>query len=153
MYSERMARLSGLLALLLSAASLTAQTAGKAPPPSALSNVSSVSSQANSGLCKEVPAIAEELTQISGMKMRHAVPCDFITKEKINEFLNKRIKDETKPEEIRAEELTLKKFGLVPQDFELAKTTVDLLTEQAAAFYDYDRKKLSREAKRERASG
>jgi hypothetical protein len=70
------------------------------------------------------------------------VPCDFITKAKINEFLQKRVKDVAKPGEIRAEELTLKKFGLVPQDFDLAKNTVDLLTEQAAAFYDYDRKKL-----------
>ena len=76
------------------------------------------------------------------MPLRHPVPCDFITKEKINEFLNKRVKDVAKPEEIRAEELTLKKFGLVPPDFDLAKNTVDLLTEQAAAFYDYDRKKL-----------
>jgi hypothetical protein len=70
------------------------------------------------------------------------VPCDFITKEKINEFLKKRIKDVAKPEDIRAEELTLKKFGFVPPDFDLAKNTVDLLTEQAAAFYDYDKKKL-----------
>jgi hypothetical protein len=30
----------------------------------------------------------------------------------------------------------------VPPDFDLAKNTVELLTEQAAAFYDYDRKKL-----------
>ena len=30
----------------------------------------------------------------------------------------------------------------MPADFDLAKSTVDLLTEQAAAFYDYDRKKL-----------
>jgi hypothetical protein len=43
---------------------------------------------------------------------------------------------------VRAEELTLKKFGLIPQDFDLAKNEVDLLTEQAAAFYDYDKKKL-----------
>ena len=83
-----------------------------------------------------------ELTQFSGMELRHAVPCDFITKEKINEFLKKRVKEVAKPEEIRAEELTLKKFGLVPPDFDLAKSTVDLLTEQAAAFYDYDKKKL-----------
>ena len=74
--------------------------------------------------------------------MRHPVPCDFITKEKIKEFLNKRVKDVAKPEDLRAEELTLKKFGLVPADFDLAKNTIELLTEQAAAFYDYDRKKL-----------
>jgi hypothetical protein len=93
-------------------------------------------------LCGEANRIARELTQYSGLELRHAVPCDFITKEKINEFLNKRVKEVAKPEEIRAEELTLKKFGLAPPDFDLAKSTVDLLTEQAAAFYDYDKKKL-----------
>ena len=93
-------------------------------------------------VCGEANQIARDLTGISGMPLHHPVPCDFITKAKINEFLKKRVKDVAKPEEIRAEELTLKKFGLVPPDFDLAKNTVDLLTEQAAAFYDYDKKKL-----------
>jgi hypothetical protein len=93
-------------------------------------------------LCAQIQGIAQDLTKISAMPLKHPVPCDFITKEKINKFLNDRVKDVAKPEEIRAEELTLKKFGLVPSDFDLAKNTVDLLTEQAAAFYDYDKKKL-----------
>ena len=93
-------------------------------------------------LCAQIQPLAEQLTKVSGMPMRRPVPCDFITKEKIKAFLDKRIKDVAKPEDLRAEELTLKKFGLVPPDFDLAKNTVDLLTEQAAAFYDYDRKKL-----------
>jgi hypothetical protein len=93
-------------------------------------------------LCAQVPTIAAELTQISGMHLRHAVPCDFISKVQINQFLKKRVKETSSPDEIRAEELTLKKFGLIPQDFDLAKNEVDLLTEQAAAFYDYNRKKL-----------
>jgi hypothetical protein len=93
-------------------------------------------------LCAEANGIAKDLTAISGLELHHPVPCDFITKEKINEFLQKRVKEVAKPEEIRAEELTLKKFGLAPADFDLAKNTVDLLTEQAAAFYDYDKKKL-----------
>ena len=33
-------------------------------------------------------------------------------------------------------------FGLVPQDFNLARETEDLLGEQAAAFYDYKKKRL-----------
>src|ERR1035437_5315834 len=93
-------------------------------------------------LCAQIPPLAEQLTKISGMPLRHAVPCDFITKEKIKEFLFRSIKEVAKPEDLRAEELTLKKFGLVPRDFDLAKNTIELLTEQAAAFYDYDRKKL-----------
>jgi len=113
-----------LLPILLGAAAAHSQPAGSAR------------------LCGMIPPLAEELTKISGMPLRHPVPCDFITKEKIKAFLNKRIKDVAKPEDLRAEELTLKKFGLVPMDFDLARNTVDLLTEQAAAFYDYDKKKL-----------
>jgi hypothetical protein len=101
---------------------------------------------AQSSRAKEVCGLANrivlDLTQISGMKLRHPVPCDSITKDKINAFLKDRMKDAARPEEIRAEELTLKKFGFVPPDFDLAQNTVDLLTEQAAAFYDYHKKKL-----------
>ena len=93
-------------------------------------------------VCAQIQPIAVELTKISGMPLKHPVPCGFISRDKINTFLNQRVKEVAKPEEIRAEELTLKKFGLVPEDFNLARNTVDLLTEQAAAFYDYDKKKL-----------
>src|SRR5581483_5671284 len=65
-----------------------------------------------------------------------------ISKKRLRRFLGKRIKKTLKPGEIRADELALKMFGLVPQSFDLKKSTVDLLTEQAAAFYDYDEKKL-----------
>jgi hypothetical protein len=93
-------------------------------------------------LCAQIPPLAQELTKLSGMPLKHPVPCDYITKQKINDFLNKRVKEVSNPEELRAEELTLKKFGLVPPEFDLTRNTVDLLTEQAAAFYDYDKKKL-----------
>ena len=93
-------------------------------------------------VCEQVPAIARTLTEITGFPLKHPVPCAFISKDKVNRFLKKRVHEVASPEEIRAEELTLKKFGLVPPDFDLAKSTVDLLTEQAAAFYDFDRKKL-----------
>jgi hypothetical protein len=105
---------------------------------------STASAQSNHAaeICGQAGKIASELSEISGLKLYHAVPCDYISKEKVNEFLKKRVKQVSSPEELRAEELTLKKFGLVPADFKLADTTVDLLTEQAAAFYDYDKKKL-----------
>jgi hypothetical protein len=70
------------------------------------------------------------------------VQYDTIDKTHLKQFLEDRIREEVKPEEIRSEELALKKFGFVPQDFDLKKTTVDLMTEQAAAFYDYRKKKL-----------
>jgi hypothetical protein len=105
--------------------------------------VPAVAQSARAGeLCGQAAGIAAELATISGMRLHHPVPCDFITKGQVNEFLKRRVKEATTPGEIRAEELTLKKFGFVPADFNLEKTTIDLLTEQAAAFYDYDKKKL-----------
>jgi hypothetical protein len=118
-------RVSLLILFLVCGLTATAQTDGRA-----------------TALCAQIDGIAETLTKISGMPLKHPVPCDYISKEQINQFLNKRVKDVARPEEIRAEEMTLKKFGLLPQDFDLAKNTVELLTEQAAAFYDYSKKKL-----------
>ena len=92
--------------------------------------------------CLQVPGISRQLAEITGLPLRHPVPCSFIDKSQVNAFLKKRLKEESTPEEIRVEELTLKKFGLVPADFDLARSTVDLLTEQAAAFYDYNHRKL-----------
>jgi hypothetical protein len=92
--------------------------------------------------CRQVPEISRQLSEITGLPLRRPVPCSFIDKQQVNAFLKRRMKEVASPEEIRAEELTLKKFGLVPADFDLAASTVDLLTEQAAAFYDYNKRKL-----------
>jgi hypothetical protein len=91
---------------------------------------------------KEIDGILQDLHDITGFKIKHRVPAEIITRDKVKEFLQQRMKEASSPEEIRVEELTLKKFGLVPPDFDLAKNTIDLLTEQAAAFYDYHRKRM-----------
>ena len=90
----------------------------------------------------EIGGILQDLHDITGFKIKHRVPAEIITRDKVKEFLQQRMKEASSPEDIRVEALTLKKFGLVPQDFDLAKNTVDLLTEQAAAFYDFHRKRM-----------
>jgi hypothetical protein len=84
----------------------------------------------------------EELADITGLRPRKRVESYLIDKPQLKKWLEERIREEVKPEEIRAEELALKKFGLVPESFDLKQTTVDLLLEQAAAFYDHRKKKL-----------
>lgn len=90
----------------------------------------------------QIGSIVKTLSDITGLPEKHAVPYGRMSKDQLRRFLNKRIKKTIKPAEIRADELSLKMFGLVPPDFDLRESTVDLLTEQAAAFYDYDAKKL-----------
>ena len=90
----------------------------------------------------EIDDSLDRLSKITGLKQVKKVQYDTIDKPRLKAFLEQQIKDEVKPDEIRTEELALKKLGLVPQNFDLAKNTVDLMTEQAAAFYDYRKKKL-----------
>ncbi|HYO82181.1 MAG TPA: hypothetical protein VES20_12320, partial [Bryobacteraceae bacterium] len=82
------------------------------------------------------------LAEITGLPPLKKVDHGTITREGVRAFLEERIAEEVKPEEIRIEELVLKRFGLIPEDFDLKSATVNLITEQAAAFYDYRRKKL-----------
>src|SRR5580700_3354353 len=86
--------------------------------------------------------IKEGLSAITGLKFKHDVPYALIGKDQLHRYLEKRLHETMKPEDARAEELTLQMLGLVPSDFDLRKNTLDLLTEQAAAFYDYNAKKL-----------
>lgn len=90
----------------------------------------------------QIDGIVKSLSEITGLAEKHPVPYGRMSKKQLRHFLDRRIKKSLKPEEIYADELALKMLGFVPQDFDLRKSTVDLLTEQAAAFYDYDKKKL-----------
>ena len=91
---------------------------------------------------KEIGDIESVLTEITGLEFHKNVPYAVITKTQLHQFLEDRMRDEVKPAEIHAQETTLKMFGFLPPDYDLKKATIDLLTEQAAAFYDYHKKKL-----------
>jgi hypothetical protein len=91
----------------------------------------------------EIDTIMKGLSDITGWSVRRHVPAEFISKDRLREYLEQRIKDEVNPKDIRLEELALKMFGLVPDDFDLKTTTVNLLSEQAAAFYDPRKRRLS----------
>lgn len=93
-------------------------------------------------LFQRIEELTAKLSEITGLEVRRRVPYAMIDRRELRRFLERRIAEEIKDEEIRIEETLLKKFGLVPADFDLKKTTIELYTEQAAAFYDFKRKKL-----------
>jgi hypothetical protein len=93
-------------------------------------------------LFSQIPSIKQGLSAITGLAFTRDVPYASITKDQLRKYLEQRLHDTMKPDEVRAEELTLKMLGLVPKDFDLRRNTLELLTEQAAAFYDYNQKRL-----------
>ena len=111
-----------LLAILLTAAAAFAQ------PPTALFS--------------QVDQMVTTLSEITGWPIRHKVPSEILSKNSFKHYLEEQTKGNSRQKEIHAEELALKMFGLIPQEFDLGREEVDLLGEQAAAFYDYKRKRL-----------
>jgi hypothetical protein len=93
-------------------------------------------------LFSDIGTIQQGLAEITGFRFTRPVPYSSINKEQLRAYLEQRIKHSIKPSDLRAEELMLKLLGLVPADYDLRQSTIDLLTEQAAAFYDYDKRKL-----------
>lgn len=89
-----------------------------------------------------VDQIFARISDIMGMKIDRPVPRTVISRDKVREHIERRMNESLSPKEIHAQEIVLKKFGFVPQDFDLKAQTLDLLTEQAAAFYDFKEKKL-----------
>ena len=93
-------------------------------------------------LFARIDEMLAEMSEITGLELTRPIKRSIITREEIRDLVERRLKEETTPEEIRAEELTLKMFGFVGEDFDLAKQYVDVLTEQATALYDYKAKEL-----------
>ena len=112
---------------LLLAVFLTTSALWAAPPPAVFA---------------QMDQMIATLREITGWQVRNKVPSEILTKAKFQRYLAAHIKDAEHDKEVRAEEIALKMFGLVPQDFNLARETSDLLGEQAAAFYDYKKKRL-----------
>jgi transcriptional regulator of met regulon len=98
--------------------------------------------QKPANLFQEVDEMTSALSEITGWPVKRKVPAKIITKDEFRRQVESRMKGSSTNKELHAEELTLKMFGFIPQDFNLAKETVELVSEQAAAFYDYSKKRL-----------
>ena len=98
--------------------------------------------QPPAALFSQVDQMVTTLSEITGWPVRHKVPSEVLSKDSFKHYLEDHTKGRSRQKEIHAEEVTLKMFGLIPQDFNLAREEVDLLGEQAAAFYDYKKKRL-----------
>ncbi|HLW86819.1 MAG TPA: hypothetical protein VKR60_16495 [Candidatus Sulfotelmatobacter sp.] len=71
----------------------------------------------------------------TGLAVKREVKRTLTSREEVVSYLNKN-KDDKDTQRLRRSELVLKKFGLLPRDFDLEKLLVDLLREQVAGYYD-----------------
>jgi hypothetical protein len=90
----------------------------------------------------QVDEMLGTLSDITGWKVQRTVPAEILSKNNFRKMVEEGVKDAEGNKETHAAETALKMFGLVPPDFNLARESGDLLAEQAAAFYDYKKKRL-----------
>lgn len=86
--------------------------------------------------------VTDEIAGITGLAVKRPVPFEMISRAGWKQWVDDEVTRTVKPKEIRVESLVLKRFGLIPADYDLRQATVDLLGEQAAAVYDHRRKRM-----------
>lgn len=94
------------------------------------------------GLQQQVALLLEDTSKLMGLKVKRQVPAAYITKPELEKYLAAKMKEEVDPKAIATEEAVIKMLGLAPAGFDLRETTLRLLSEQAAAFYDFKLRKL-----------
>lgn len=87
-------------------------------------------------LLQRTDAIANDVARLRGLKRRKPIERGVMNKDEIRERLLKRVDEEYTPEELRAEELALKRLGMLPTGADYKQLVIDLFTEEIAGFYD-----------------
>jgi hypothetical protein len=87
-------------------------------------------------LLDKADAIAVQVSKLRGLARKRPIQRGVMQKHEIEQRLLARIDEEYTPEELAAEELSMKRLGLIPADIDYKKLVVDLLTDQIAGFYD-----------------
>ncbi|HEV3470585.1 MAG TPA: hypothetical protein VG148_14780 [Pyrinomonadaceae bacterium] len=132
--SKRNGRRPGtLLALAGLAAALAAATSGAAAPQQSRPVIVNPKTAAVREATAEV---LQETSAIRRLAVLRPVRSGAQTRAEIEQMLVRNLHESSTPEELRATELTLKKLGLLPRDFQLRAFLVKLLAEQVAGYYD-----------------
>ena len=71
----------------------------------------------------------------TGLPIKHEVKRRLTSRDEVISYLTKHM-DDKDTQRLRRSELVLKKFGLLPRDFDLEKLLLALLREQVAGYYD-----------------
>jgi hypothetical protein len=122
------AALALIIAWLSCASIASAQTGVSAPPASVNAK--------EAALAAATGDVLRETSEVRKLSILRDVPSGLRTREQIEAMILRNLDEQSKPEDVRADGLLLKKLGLVPPDFEYRKFLVKLLGEQVAGFYE-----------------
>src|SRR5712692_1058180 len=156
-YRKLRSQLSTVWLVLLLAASLVGQQPSAPPKPSPPAAATEEQKTAGEGARskqdqaaqeqKISPREAEELfhsvdeilqfaSKDTALPIKHEVKRRLISRDEVVAYVEKHMSEDEDAKRLRRSELVLKKFGLLPRDFDLGKFLVALLREQVVGYYD-----------------
>jgi hypothetical protein len=91
---------------------------------------------------REVSEAIPKIEKVTGLKFKKQPVLERRTKEQVHAFLVKQFEDERSQADLSAQQILLRRLGLVPEDFDLRALMLDLYTEQIVGFYDPETKVL-----------
>jgi hypothetical protein len=95
-----------------------------------------VSPQQAEELFRSVDEILKFASQDTGLPIKHPVKRELIQRDQVQAYVEKSMKEDKDTHRLERSAAVLKKFGLLPRDFDLSAFLVKMLREQVAAYYD-----------------
>jgi hypothetical protein len=95
-----------------------------------------ITKQQAKDLFRSVDEILGFVSGDTGLPMEHEVKRKLITREQVEKYVDKRMKDDKDEKRLEQARLVLQKFGLLPKNYDLHAEFVKLMAEQVAAYYD-----------------
>lgn len=80
--------------------------------------------------------ILQQMAVLRELPVKRPVAMEVASREQIVSYVDSRIREEMKDEELAGQEAALKRLGLIPTEMDMRKFLLDLYGEQVAGYYD-----------------
>ncbi len=111
----------------------TAQTPQENTEPQAVTRVTKAEAKE---LFRSVDDILAFVSQDTGLPIKHKVKRKLISRESMEHYVHKHMREDKDSQRLEHEQLVLQKFGLIPAGYDLHVEFLRLLGEQVAAYYE-----------------
>jgi hypothetical protein len=149
---QRLLREFALLILLISMVGAAAAASAQDPqaqdqPPAREGARSAQETTISSKEAKELFRSVDEILQFAshdtGLPIKHEVKRRLTKRNEVQHYIQKSMKEDKDAKRLERSSAVLKKFGLLPRDFDLPKFLVTMLREQVAGYYDVKTKTVN----------
>lgn len=87
-------------------------------------------------LLRSIEAIVQFDSRDTGLRLHHKIKRKFTSREEVAKFVSDRFTEDEQAQRLKRSEVVLKKFGLIPRNFQLEPFMLELLKEQVAGYYN-----------------